>query len=158
HVRLRMRKSAPVNLTHPTSLMAESAPYKFAATFLRRLPLNTRAVSCFHSGDQDCRSDSMKDPWNKPVPELVNDVQQEPTDVPISRRQNVAKESEMVRTISKSIVRTTILLAMLAGALQTTAWSQSAGTRPNRIVGLWDVQVTNSNCSTGDPLFSFKGL
>jgi hypothetical protein len=52
---------------------------------------------------------------------------------------------------------------MLIGGVQTIVSAQTVSApehraRPNRIVGLWDVQVTNFNCSTGAPLASFRGL
>ena len=53
---------------------------------------------------------------------------------------------------------TVLLLLVLVGGLQTTASAQSVNARENRIVGLWDVQVTISNCDTGAPLLSFWGL
>lgn len=49
------------------------------------------------------------------------------------------------------------LLLMVSGA-QTIARAQSEEARPNRIVGLWDVQITNFICTTGVPLASFRGL
>lgn len=52
-----------------------------------------------------------------------------------------------------------LLLLVLVGGAQTTVSAQSSvDARQNRIVGLWDVQVTNLNCSTGAPLGSFRGL
>jgi len=64
----------------------------------------------------------------------------------------------MKQTLLKSTLRTVLPLLMLVGGVQTTVAAQSGNARHNRIVGLWDVQVTNFNCSTGAPLTSFRGL
>jgi hypothetical protein len=53
---------------------------------------------------------------------------------------------------------TVLLLLVLVGGVQTTVSAQNVDARHNRIVGLWDIQVTNFNCSTGAPLASFRGL
>jgi hypothetical protein len=53
---------------------------------------------------------------------------------------------------------TVFLLLMLVGGAQTLASAQSVKARPNRIVGVFDAQITNSDCATGTPLFSFRGL
>lgn len=58
-----------------------------------------------------------------------------------------------------------ITLAALIGvsAMQATAYAQ-IGPDPNnrarhaRIVGLWDVDVTITNCANGTPLFSFPAM
>jgi hypothetical protein len=59
---------------------------------------------------------------------------------------------------TRSKLGTVLLLLMLVGGVHTLASAQSVNARDNRIVGLWDVQVTNFNCSTGAPLASFRGL
>lgn len=69
----------------------------------------------------------------------------------------------METTFSKWIVRTVLPLLVLVGGVQTIVSAQTVSAphhraRHNRIVGLWDVQVTNFNCSTGVPLASFRGL
>jgi hypothetical protein len=64
----------------------------------------------------------------------------------------------MNRGFAQSMLRTALVLAVLIGVLQTTATAQSAHARENRIVGVWDVQVTLLNCSTGATLASFRGL
>lgn len=53
---------------------------------------------------------------------------------------------------------TVLLLLMLVGGLQATASAQSVNVRENRIVGLWDVQVTNLNCTTGGQVSSFRAM
>jgi hypothetical protein len=53
---------------------------------------------------------------------------------------------------------TVLLLLALVGGVQTMVSAQSVKARPNRIVGVFDAQITNSDCSTGTPLFSFRGL
>lgn len=58
-----------------------------------------------------------------------------------------------------------IALAALIGvfATQTTAQAQvgpdpNSNARHSRIVGLWNVDVTITNCGNGAPLFSFKAM
>ena len=53
---------------------------------------------------------------------------------------------------------TVLLLLILVGGAHTLASAQSVKARANRIVGVWDAQITNFNCSTGAPLVSFRGL
>jgi hypothetical protein len=53
---------------------------------------------------------------------------------------------------------TLLPLVMLIIGVQTTLSAQSVNAGQNRIVGLWDVQVTNLNCDTHAPLTSFRGL
>jgi hypothetical protein len=53
---------------------------------------------------------------------------------------------------------TVLLLMMLVAGIQTTLSAQSEKSRENRIVGVWDIQVTNYNCSTGTPINSFRAL
>jgi hypothetical protein len=53
---------------------------------------------------------------------------------------------------------TVLLLLGLVCSAQSPVWAQSAKARPNRIVGVWDAQITNTDCSTGTPLFTFRGL
>src|SRR5215470_14756981 len=56
-----------------------------------------------------------------------------------------------------------VLLILVAG-VQTIAPAQSVDARPNnnarhnRIVGVWDVQVTVLNCSTRTQIATFPGL
>lgn len=52
----------------------------------------------------------------------------------------------------------TVLLMVLVGGLQTVASAHSVQTRPDRIVGVWDAQITNFDCNSGAPLASFRGL
>lgn len=58
-----------------------------------------------------------------------------------------------------------IAAALLIGTFlaQATAYAQigqdpQTNARSSRIVGLWDVEVTNSNCATGATLATFRGL
>ena len=46
----------------------------------------------------------------------------------------------------------------MVGGLESASYAQSPISSPGRIVGVWDVQVTVLNCSTGDPIASFRGL
>jgi hypothetical protein len=64
----------------------------------------------------------------------------------------------MNKAFSQSILGTTFLFLALVGGSQTTAWAQSEKARHNRIVGVWDVQVTVRNCNNGIPLFNFSAL
>src|ERR1041385_1421414 len=54
--------------------------------------------------------------------------------------------------------RAVLFLLMLIGGWPTLASAQSVMASPNRIVGLWDVQASNFNCTTGTLLASFRGL
>jgi hypothetical protein len=60
--------------------------------------------------------------------------------------------------LMKSILRAVLVLSFLVGGTRATTWAQSANSIHDRIVGLWDVQVTQHNCSTGVPLASFSAL
>jgi hypothetical protein len=51
-----------------------------------------------------------------------------------------------------------LLLFALVCSVQSPVWAQSAKARSSRIVGVWDALITNTDCSTGTPLFSFRGL
>lgn len=64
----------------------------------------------------------------------------------------------MNKAFSQSILVTTLMFLALVGGTQTTAWAQSEHARDNRIVGVWDVQVTVRNCSNDTPLFNFSAL
>lgn len=64
----------------------------------------------------------------------------------------------MKTTLLQSTMRAALPLLVLVGGLQTTVSAQSARARHNKIVGVWDAQITNYNCSTGAPLVSFQGL
>ncbi len=44
------------------------------------------------------------------------------------------------------------------GGLHIAASAQSVNARENRIVGVWEVQVNNLNCSTGAQVSSFRGM
>jgi len=76
------------------------------------------------------------------------------------RNYEVLREEKMKRTFSKSIFSVALALLMLAGGTQTIASPQAASVnaRQNRIVGLWDVQVTLHNCSTGAEIISYRSL
>jgi len=60
-------------------------------------------------------------------------------------------------TTSKSF-RTVMQVLVLIAVFQIAASAQIVNARENRIVGLWDVQVTNANCDTGATLASFRGM
>ena len=53
---------------------------------------------------------------------------------------------------------TVLLLILLVCGFQTALSAQSEHARENRIVGVWDAQVTILNCSTGATLASWRGL
>ncbi|MGZ4965094.1 MAG: hypothetical protein ACXWC8_21270 [Limisphaerales bacterium] len=55
-------------------------------------------------------------------------------------------------------MKTALLLLTLVVVMQSPAPAQSVNARENRIVGVWDVQVTVRNCSNGGALTSFRGL
>jgi hypothetical protein len=42
--------------------------------------------------------------------------------------------------------------------MQTAVLAQSVNARHDRIVGLWDTQVSVLNCNTGVPIANFRGL
>ncbi len=59
----------------------------------------------------------------------------------------------------KGIVRATLMLLIAMIMVQGAVYAQgSPNARQNRIVGVWDVQVTNTNCDTGATLSTFRGL
>jgi hypothetical protein len=53
---------------------------------------------------------------------------------------------------------TVLFLMVLIGGVHTAASAQTVKVHPNRIVGVFDAWITNSDCNTGTPLFSFRGL
>jgi len=55
-------------------------------------------------------------------------------------------------------LRTLLLSSMLIISIHSPASAQSAKTRPDRIVGVWDAQIANLDCNTGVVLASFRGL
>ncbi len=63
----------------------------------------------------------------------------------------------MKKTFLTSALRTVVVLFLLIG-MQTIVSAESTKSRRNRIVGVWDVQVTLFDCSTGDQLASFPAL
>jgi hypothetical protein len=64
----------------------------------------------------------------------------------------------MNHTAARTIVRTAVLLLALVGIMPTMASAQIENSRDNRIVGVWDVNVTVRNCTTGITLTTFRGL
>jgi hypothetical protein len=58
----------------------------------------------------------------------------------------------------RSILRAVLVIPFLVGSMLTAGWAQSANSYENRIVGVFDVQVTLYNCDTGAPFASFRGL
>lgn len=63
----------------------------------------------------------------------------------------------MKKTLLKSVLRT-VLVLFLVVAMQSMVTAESSKARKNRIVGVWDVQVTLLDCSTGNQLFNFPAL
>src|SRR5262245_6087241 len=63
----------------------------------------------------------------------------------------------MKKTLLTSVLKTMLVL-LLVICVNTVASADSKKSRANRIVGVWDVQVTIHDCSTGDVLFSFPAL
>lgn len=63
----------------------------------------------------------------------------------------------MKKTLLRSAMRSLLVLFLLIN-MQTFVSAESLKARRNRIVGVWDVQVTVLDCSTGDTLASFSGL
>jgi hypothetical protein len=57
-----------------------------------------------------------------------------------------------------SMLSNVLALLLLVGGMQTMVSAQSVNARDSRIVGVWDVQVTVRNCSTGATLANFRGL
>ena len=61
--------------------------------------------------------------------------------------------------MKKIFVKSALVLALfLLLSLQSIVSAESTKARRNRIVGLWDVQVTVFNCSTGAELANFDAL
>jgi hypothetical protein len=59
--------------------------------------------------------------------------------------------------VSKKLVAVLFLAAMIGG-LPATLSAQSVNARENRVVGLWDVQVTNLDCNTGAQVSAFRAM
>jgi hypothetical protein len=59
---------------------------------------------------------------------------------------------------TRSMLSKVLALLLLVGGMQTIASAQSTDARDSRIVGVWDVQVTVTNCSTGATLGNFRAL
>jgi WD40 repeat protein len=64
----------------------------------------------------------------------------------------------MKQAASVSILRAALVLLMVVAGTQTILSAQITPSNLKTIVGVWDVQVTVLNCSTGDPIASFRGL
>jgi hypothetical protein len=64
----------------------------------------------------------------------------------------------MKPTVSGSRLRVAMLLLGMVGGMATMLSAQSPAAGPTSIVGVWDVQVTQLNCSTGDPIASYRAL
>ncbi len=64
----------------------------------------------------------------------------------------------MEKTLLKSALRTLLVLLLLVVGMQTIVSADSVKDRRNRIVGVWETQVTISDCNTGNILFSYPGL
>lgn len=63
-----------------------------------------------------------------------------------------------MKTSALKTISTVLALFVLVASMQTNLWADSVNSRRNRIVGVWDVQVTLLNCSTGAQFASFRGL
>src|SRR5437879_66652 len=67
------------------------------------------------------------------------------------------KNKSLKRILGAAI---TLLMAMMI--IQGSVYAQDSdpktNARHNRIVGVWDVQVTNADCVTGATLATFRGL
>jgi hypothetical protein len=66
-------------------------------------------------------------------------------------------EEEMKKTLLTSLIKTVMVLLLII-SVNTFASADSKKSRANRIVGLWNVQVTGLDCNTGDQLFTFPAL
>lgn len=63
----------------------------------------------------------------------------------------------MKKTFLKSALRTILVLFLVIG-MQTFLSADSVKALRNRIVGVWETQVTIFDCNTGNQLFSFPGM
>jgi hypothetical protein len=63
----------------------------------------------------------------------------------------------MKKTLLMSVLKSLLVLFLLI-SINTVSSADSKKSRPNRIVGVWDVVVTIHDCSTGDALFTFPAL
>jgi len=64
----------------------------------------------------------------------------------------------MKPTVSGSRLQAAVLLLGMVGGMATMLSAESPAAGPTSIVGVWDVQVTVLDCSTGDPIGSALGL
>jgi len=64
----------------------------------------------------------------------------------------------MKTKVSSSILQAAVVLLVVVGGMQAVSAAQSNSANASRIVGVWDVQVTVLNCSTGVQIASFKAL
>ena len=64
----------------------------------------------------------------------------------------------MKKELLKPALRTLLALLLLVVGMQTIVSAESVKARRNRIVGVWETQVSVLNCSTGDTIASFLGL
>ena len=64
----------------------------------------------------------------------------------------------MKKTLSRSICGALLSALMLVSGLYAADHSNGRKARHNRIVGVWDVEVTVLDCSTGGQLTGFRGL
>jgi hypothetical protein len=65
-----------------------------------------------------------------------------------------------MKNTKKRFVSISLALSLLTivFGIQNVSSAQGSNAIHNRIVGLWDVQVTPRNCSTGEPLGTFPAL
>jgi hypothetical protein len=66
-------------------------------------------------------------------------------------------EEKVKKTFLKSALRT-VLVLFLVICIQTSVSADSVKAKRNRIVGVWETQVTIFDCNTGNLLFSFPGM
>lgn len=57
-----------------------------------------------------------------------------------------------------SILRAVAVLLVLVGAMEMVSFAQSANASTSKIVGVWDVQVTLLDCSSGVQVGAFQAL
>jgi hypothetical protein len=63
----------------------------------------------------------------------------------------------MNKTFLKLVFKTIFVFVLLV-SMQSFVSAESGKARRNRIVGLWDVQVTGFDCNNGNQLFTFPAL
>lgn len=64
----------------------------------------------------------------------------------------------MKKNSLQSTLRTVLALLVVILGVQTLASAQSVNAQENRIVGVWNAEITILNCATGATMLSFRGL